>query len=138
MSLCLVVIGAGGHARVLLDVLARLKLPVLGIVDSDPKKNQLPSIFGVPVLGSDDAVLTLDPSDIRLVNGLGSTGNMSARKHIFDRFKAKGFQFQTVIDPTAWLGSDVHLEEGVQVLARAVLQPGSTLGLNTIVNTGSI
>ena len=129
-----IVLGAGGHAKVLVAALARLKVRVLGLVDADPaKKNS--RILDVPVLGDDSAVLAHAPESVLLINGLGTIGPTTARRDLYDRFVARGYRFATLVDPLALIAGPVEFSHGAQVLAGAVLQPGVSLGVNCIVNT---
>jgi UDP-perosamine 4-acetyltransferase len=89
------------------------------------------------VLGGDDVVSEFPPSEIQLVNGLGSVGLPVKRQQIFERFKGMGYRFATVIHPSAVLSSDVELGEGAQVIAGVVIQPGSRIGINSIINTSA-
>ncbi len=45
--------------------------------------------------------------------------------------------FETVIHPSAVIAPEVHIDDGVQVMAGAIVQPGSWLGENVIINTGA-
>jgi sugar O-acyltransferase (sialic acid O-acetyltransferase NeuD family) len=54
---------------------------------------------------------------------------------VFEKFKGKGFTFATIVHPSAVVASDVALGEGAQIMAGAIIQPGSRIGMNTIVNT---
>jgi sugar O-acyltransferase (sialic acid O-acetyltransferase NeuD family) len=127
----LILVGAGGHARVLYDLISTLDRKVLGLVDLNPKA----SLSGLKVLGSDEWLLQQDPSQIELVNGVGSTHSLDLRKQVFERFKSKGFSFITLVHPSAILANDVTLAEGVQVMAGVVVQTGVRIGMNTIINT---
>lgn len=132
----ILILAAGGHAKVLAGALQRLGRTVVGIVDADPaRKGQ--SLLGVPVLGDDTLLSGYAPDQVELVNGLGSTNHPVARRDLFLRAKARGFRFACVLDPAAVVAPDVILGEGVQILAGAVVQPGTTLGDNCIVNTRS-
>lgn len=129
-----IVIGAGGHAKVLIDALQLQSVEILGIVDADiKKKNQV--LMGVPIMGGDDEIMEYSPQQIRLVNGVGSVRTGSLRRNIFDTFKHKGYQFMNVIHPSAIIAKDVELHEGTQIMAGAVLQTGCKIGANTIINT---
>lgn len=136
MSLPLFILGGGGHAKVLIEALLAGCVKIAGIVDPDPSLAGR-SLLGVMVLGGDDVVLRHAPDEIRLVNGLGSIALPKERKDLFERYAALGFSFATVVHPSAVVASDVELAEGVQVMAGAVIQPGSRLGRNAIVNTRS-
>lgn len=128
------VIGAGGHAKVLLDTLLIQNVNVVGIVDADAEKIGA-QILGISVLGDDSYIKSYSPSEIVLVNGLGYVGTLDLRKQVYMRFKEQGYAFQTVIHPSAVISASAVLEEGVQVMAGAVIQPECKIGRNSIVNT---
>lgn len=134
MNLPVIILGAGGHAKVLIDALLASSAVIAGIVDSDLTLTGN-TVLGVPVLGGDDVVGAFLPAEIRLVNGLGSVGLPVKRRQLFERFKDRGYTFATVLHPSAVVASDVLLGEGAQVMAGAVIQPGCRIGINSIVNT---
>lgn len=129
-SFPIVILGAGGHGKVLAAALLRANQSVLGFIDTDPALTGR-KILGLPVLGGEEK---LSPG-MRLVNGIGSVGRPAKRREIFERLKERGFSFLTVIDPSAIIGPEIELSEGAQILAGAVLQPGVFIGRNSIVNT---
>ena len=131
-----IVIGAGGHARVLLDVLARGGIAVAGLTDADPARHGK-LLAGVPILGGDGVLDKHPPGTTILVNAMGSTESMTTRQAVFERLKAAGYGFLTVAHPSALIAPDVVLGEGVQVMAGAIVQPGARIGANSIVNTGA-
>lgn len=134
MSIPVIVLGAGGHARVLIDALQRAGIEISGATDVDSGLVGK-SLLGVTVIGGDDAVEKYAPESIRLVNGLGSVRIDSARRRLFERFKGKGYQFAPVIHPSAVIAPDVVVSEGAQVMAGAVVQTGTRIGKNAIINT---
>jgi len=127
-----VVLGAGGHARVLLDALAGRGATVLGCVAP-----AAPSWAGATWLGDDEWLLDRGPSDVLLVNAVGSVKSTAARGAVFDRFSQRGFAFATVVHRAAIVARDVALGEGAQVMAGAIVQTGSRLGRDVLVNTGA-
>lgn len=135
MSLPVIILGAGGHSKVLIEALLVSSAVITGIVDP----NQIlvgANILGVPVLGGDDIVVDeFAPSQIQLVNGLGSVGLPIIRQQLYNKFKGLGYYFATVVHPSAVVASDVVLGEGAQVMAGAVIQPGCSIGINSIINT---
>ncbi|MBX3456281.1 acetyltransferase [Ferrovibrio sp.] len=128
------VIGAGGHAKVLVGALLRLGRPIRGLLDAERSRHGT-MLLGQPVLGGDEQLEGVDPGSLLLVNGLGSVGLPIARQRLFERLTAKGFRFASVIDPAAFVSPDVAMAAGVQVMAGAVVQPGCSLGENCIVNS---
>lgn len=133
-SLPVIVIGGGGHAKVLISTLLLQHRNVLGFVDLKPDS---PAVLGVTQLGNDDAILMHSPHQVRLVNGIGSIGSTEARRNVYEGFRHKQYIFESVIHPSAIIALDVDIESGAQVMAGAVIQPGSRLGSNAIINTGA-
>lgn len=134
MSLPFIVIGGGGHTRVLVDTLLALSANILGFTDYS-LENADRDILGIRLLGSDDAILQYPPDSVLLVNGLGSVKSTDKRRGIYDYFKSLGYSFATVIHPASVVSRDVKISEGAQIMAGAVIQPGSRIGKNTLVNT---
>lgn len=134
MRLPVIILGAGGHAKVLIDALIKTSAVIAGIVDPAPALVGA-KILGVPVLGGDGVVNEFPPSEAKLVNGLGSIGLPVKRKQLFEKFKSICYSFRTVIHPSAIVALDVVFGEGTQVMAGVVIQPGSRIGLNCIINT---
>jgi len=130
-------IGAGGHARVLTEALKAGGRILVGFATTNPEEG-LGVMRDVKRLGSDDELLARGPTDLILVNGVGSTSRPVARRAVFDRFKAAGFSFASVVHPSATVASDVAVGEGAQIMAGAVLQPGVRVGRNAIINTGAV
>jgi UDP-perosamine 4-acetyltransferase len=136
MGIPVIVIGAGGHAKVLIDALLAIGIEVLGATDMDPVRLDS-SIGGLRVLGDDNILVRYAPQAVRLVNGLGSVAVTTARQRIYEKYKGLGYSFETIVHPSAVVSKDVELSEGVQVMAGAIIQAGSRVGQNTIINTGA-
>lgn len=134
MSLPVLVLGGGGHAKVLIDALLSASTVIAGIIDPNPLLAGA-RVLGVPVLGGDAIVTKFPAGEVLLVNGLGSVGLPLRRKQLFEQFKLQGYRFATVIHPSAIIASDAELNEGVQVMAGAVIQVGCRIGINAIINT---
>jgi sugar O-acyltransferase (sialic acid O-acetyltransferase NeuD family) len=134
MTLPVIIVGGGGHSKVLIEALRLRSVKILGITECDNTRIGI-DVLGIGVIGNDDKIFGYAPESIRLVNGVGSVNLPKARKAVFDKFKERGFTFATIIHPSAVIASDVVLGEGAQVMAGAVIQPGSRIGRNSIVNT---
>lgn len=134
MTLPVVILGAGGHARVLLEALRSVSRPIAGIADADASRTG-ETVMGVPVIGTDEKVFDFRTDEIELVNGIGSVASTLKRGELFAAFKAHGYRFATVVHPSAVIASDAELAEGAQVMAGAVIQVGARIGTNSIVNT---
>lgn len=137
MNRPVIIIGTGGHAKVLVEILRLSNIKILGATDIDPRKIDQ-STYGIKVIGNDDVVIAHSAANVSLVNGVGSVCVMSRRGEIFERFKAQGYEFASVIHPSAVISPGAVLSEGVQIMAGAVVQSGSKIGVNTIVNTNAV
>lgn len=134
----IIIIGAGGHAQVLLDTLLCMgNSNILGFTDVNA---QLwgQRLLNFPILGGDEVLDRYSPENILLVNGLGSIGSTSLRQKIFLQKKLLGYHFASVIHPSAIISSFVELGEGVQILAGAVVQTNCKIAENVIINTRAI
>jgi UDP-perosamine 4-acetyltransferase len=129
-----IIIGTGGHARILVDGLLLLKRNIIGF--TDPKQN-FDNWLGIPVLGDDKIILTYDPSEIELINGVGALPFNNNRKDIYSKFKSLGYTFSSFIHPSAQMATDIKIGEGCQILANSFIQIGAQLKENVIVNTGA-
>lgn len=132
----IILLGAGGHAKVLLSALSPEDLKkVKCLLSIDP--NQLNyKILGIPIeLYSLDNLLTLKDNS-SLINALGSADDTPThRTQQYLIHKNLGFRFLSVIHPTAYLAYEVATSEGVQIMAGAIIQPCVSIGENTIINT---
>jgi sugar O-acyltransferase (sialic acid O-acetyltransferase NeuD family) len=131
----ILVIGAGGHAKVVIEALKQMGATILGALDANAALHGS-SILGAPVLGGDE-MLERYPEAL-LANGVGMTRPGGARAAVFNRFSRQGRKFVTITHPSAVIASDARLGEGAQIMAGAILQPGISIGANSIVNTGAV
>lgn len=127
-----IIIGGGGHAKVVASTLLDLNIPVLGFVDPDPSKTTL---LGLRRLGGDEAILDRSPDSILLALGLGCTRPTPLRAKVFDQYKSLGYTFVTAIHPAAIVASEVEIGEGTVIFAGAIVQPGVRIGPNCVLNT---
>lgn len=134
-KLPVIILGAGGHAKVVADVLVLSGYKVLGLISPDEKKGSF--CFGIKVLGDDEVILTYGADEVLLANGIGSLPNVNLRWDLAKRFRDKNYRFVNVIHPSAIISEDVKLEEGVQIMAGSVIQPGTYIGKDTIINTAA-
>lgn len=134
MSRPLIVIGSGGHAKVLVDALRSLGKTIIGLTDADPARKGC-HVLECPVLGGDDVLAAHTPDDIFLVNGLGGGRSMDLRATVYARLRDMGYRFAPVAHPAAWISRHAEISAGVQVMAGAIIQAGTTVEENAIVNT---
>lgn len=137
MGLPVIILGGGGHARVLIESLRLTSVPIVGIADSDPDLHGK-CVDGIAVIGDDDCVRQYAVDEVLLVNGVGSVSVPAVRIRLFERYAGSGYHFATVVHPAALIAQGVRIGEGAQIMAGAIIQPGCCIGLNAIVNTGAV
>lgn len=137
----LVVIGGGGHARVLIE--AALSRPgswnVLGFVDPAPCADTVERL-GVKRVGEDETKVATDPAFQKCLFaiGVGSVADAGARREIVNRCRLAPDQWATVIHAQAWVSPTAKLGPGVSILAGAAVNAGARIGVHSIVNTSAI
>ncbi len=133
MKTPLLILGAGGHGRVLLELVSGAR----GFLDPE-KSLHGRTVNGLKVLGGDSLLSGFRPSTVRLVNGVGVASGVAARRGLFIGLSAKGFKFATVVAPSALVSSFVELGEGAQVLTGAIVHPNARIGRNAVINTAAV
>lgn len=129
-----IIIGNGGHASVLTEILLLAKREIIGFTAPQKEVNQ----FGLIYLGSDDCIDDYDSNEVELVLGLGSVNVTVIRENLYEFFVGKGYTFSMLIHPTAIVSEYATVEKGVQLLAGSIIQAFATISQNTIINTGVI
>jgi len=133
-------IGAGGHAAGVVDVLARSGYRLSAYVDA--VRADWLSPYGDPVQYEDDAaaIAAFGAATARVFVGLGgvSPRALKRRLEIFYRYEAAGFDAPKICHPDTTIAASAAVESGATLLARAVVQPFAEIGKGAIVNTGAI
>lgn len=123
------VLGAGGHAKVVVSTLLELGVKPAGIYDDDPAKRGT-EVLRVPVLGN--------TSELHDTNGRAfviGVGDNLTRYQIAARFPSA--EWLAVIHLRAYVHESASLGPGTVVFAGAVIQPGVRIGRHCIINTGA-
>lgn len=130
------IIGGGGHAAALAEILVKQNKLILGVVT--PSITAGHTIFNtVKHFLYDDDVLKFPVDRVLLVNGIGAMPRQTLRQKIHTRFTELGYTFATVIADSALISDFATLAQGVQVMNNAVINIGSDIGENTIINTSA-
>ncbi|MCT6925668.1 acetyltransferase [Metasolibacillus sp.] len=130
----IIIIGNGGHASVLTEILLAQGEKILGFTAPTVENNQ----FSLEYLGNDEVILNYSTTDIELVLGVGMVGPASLRKNIFHCFNIQGYVFKNIIHPSAMIAPSVIFGQGVQIMAGAIIQTNTKVADNTIINTGAV
>ena len=111
---------------------------VEGLLDSDENLWNT-KVLGVPVLGSDDLLPGLRDSGVAHVFiGLGTTGDTSPRRRLFQQALLEGLDLVGAIHPAAIISPSVEMGQGPTIMAAAIINTDARLGTNVIVNTNSV
>lgn len=120
----LIIIGAGGHGKVVADIARLNGYTDIVFLDNTPN---LKECAGYPVLGPD---VMSDKVEGEIFIAIGAT---QIRKRLMER--EKGRVFPVLVHPSAVVADDVNIGEGSVVMAGAVINPGVRIGKGCIVNT---
>jgi len=134
----ILIFGGGGHGKSLIELIrAGGQYAVAGVIDDHKPLGSL--VLGVPVIGRSEDLTRFYQSGYRLMaNAVGGIGDISQRVAVFERGRAAGFSFPTVMHPTAFIEASATLGEGAQVFPHAYVGSDARLGFGVIVNTGAI
>lgn len=121
-----IVIGAGGHGRVLTDIITLVGDNVIGILD-DKEPDHLSEI---PYLGTCKDILKYQ-KDAWFIVGIGDN---HTRKELMEAYQVNWY---TAIHPSAVIAHDVSIGAGSAVMANAVINTANTIGNGVIINTAA-
>jgi sugar O-acyltransferase (sialic acid O-acetyltransferase NeuD family) len=126
----LIIIGAGGHGRVIADIAQKSgKYKTISFLDDGDAKETM----GLPIIGrSMDIKKYTNTADIFV-----AIGNSAVRGEFIERLLAMGANVPTLIHPSAIIGACVEIGAGTAIMAGTVINPCSKLGKGCIVNTSS-
>lgn len=132
----ILILGAGGHAQVVADILLRMwdaGLPIapIGYLDDNPALVGK-ALLGLPVLGT-LAGLGRVAHDAVIV----AIGANHARRSVFERLELRGDRFAIARHPSAIVAPDVLIGPGTVICAGVIINPGTVIGANVILNTAS-
>jgi len=135
----LVGLGAGGHAKVVSEILsADGRYHLVGLLDCD-RRTWGTKVVGVPVLGDDSRLDDLATNGTtHFFVGVGSVADSRHRRRLYDMAIARGLEPVSTIHPTAVISPSAVLGRGVVVMAGAIINAGVVIGDNVIVNTAAV
>lgn len=127
----LLIIGAGGHGKVVADIAKSLgKYAEIAFLDDD---KEIKSVLRYSCVGTVEYLQT-EPKETEVFIAIG---NASIRERVILFVKEQGFEIATLIHPNAVIGSDVRIGSGTAVMAGVVVNAGVRIGEGVIVNTSS-
>lgn len=139
MALKVVGFGAGGHAKVVIEMLRTDgRYEIAGLLDNDPALIGK-DVLGAPVLGDDTIIKELENKGItNFFVGVGGAGDLSVRRRLFELAVEEGLKPANAVHPQAVVSPSATLGSGVTIMAGAVVNACAVLGENVIINSGAI
>lgn len=132
----IIIIGSGGHAKVVIDILNQYHdYQIFGVTSNSLELGS--TFFGCRVIGSDEILTTLNNNDYLIAMGIGGYRNNDLRIRLFKMIKQLGYRFINVIHPSAIISKSSVLGEGVVVFPGVVINTEVKIGNNSIIATGS-
>lgn len=122
----LIIIGAGGHAKVIADMAIKNNIKIHGFLDDNASE-----ILGYKVLGKiSDANKYKNDFDFVIAVGSNEFREKFSNEHKLD--------YITLVHPSVQIGLDVKIGEGTVVMANAVINTSAKIGKHCIINTGVV
>lgn len=127
----LLIVGAGGHGKVIADIaIKENKWNKIAYVDD---KADFKTVMGLEVVGDFNRVHDfIESYEIIL-----AVGNNSKRKRIYIKLESMGASIPTLIHPSAIIGTDVYIDKGTVIMPGVVINCCSKIGKGCIINTGA-
>ena len=128
----LVLYGAGGHGKVVADIVEKQgHYDLVGFID-DCRSGDF---FGLPILGERGALQELQHHGVK--HAIATIGDNKVRELIGEYLVEAGFSLGVAVHPSAQIAKGVNLGSGTAVMPGAVIGPDAIVGRGCIVNTGA-
>lgn len=129
MHKSVVILGAGGHGRVIADIILSAGDQVYGFLDDSDKLDR--TIGGFPILGNLEDVSKYREAHTFVI-GIGANKIRKQLSELLD------IDWYTAIHPSAVIARDVTVGAGSVVMAGAIISTGTRIGNHCIINTGAV
>lgn len=127
----LLIIGAGGHGKVVANIAACMGYKNIAFLD-DISKEKL--CMGYPIV---DKAIFSEKYATTDTQFFVAIGDPKARKQIQKKLTKGNLSIATLIHPQAVIGKSVVVGEGTVIMPGAVINPDSRIGVGCIINTGA-
>ena len=127
MTKKLLILGAGGHGKVVADIAKNCGYEDIAFLDDNKKTGQW---VGCPVVGTSADMAQYADREL-----IVAVGDASARQRLMLEAEAMGMKMPVLVHPKAAVAEDVSLGAGTVVMAGAVINPGARIGRGCIINT---
>jgi UDP-N-acetylbacillosamine N-acetyltransferase len=125
--------GAGGHSKVVAEILRLNGCDVVGFLDGLNAGRKRTRFYGASVLGGEEVLSDLLDSGV--THAIVGFGNNRKRLELSEMLERRGFRMMSAIHPNAVCAADVSIGAGTVVCSGAVIGPSTFVGRNVIINT---
>jgi len=133
----MIIIGAGGHAKVVYEILRFHKEAGVYAAIDNKKPVRDEKIIDIPILGGHEIIPDLYNTK-GIKTAIVAVGDNEIRKEYYLKLKDMGFQIINAVHPNAYVSPTAQLGEGVVICPLAEITTEAKIGNNCIINSGTI
>lgn len=133
----IVLIGAGGHCKVIIDIIrSKNEYGIIGITDKNNTGNK---VLDIPIIGDDNMLNECLNSGVEYAFiAIGGIENIKIRNKILNMIKEIGFRIPVLVHDKAIVSTYATLGAGTCVMPGAIINAGTEIGDNCIINSGAV
>lgn len=136
-SRCILLVGAGGHARACIDVMElEGRFEVAGLIGLPEEVGQ--RVLDYPVLFGDEELERLVEKYPRAMVTVGQIRTPSPRIRLFESLVGYGYELPTCVSPLAHVSRHASIGRGTIVMHGAIVNAGAVVGENCIINNQAL
>ena len=133
----ILLIGGGGHAKAVIDVIEQEgKFEIAGIVEKFVGESE--AVLGYPLIGTDDELSELRKEYKYAIITIGHLKSNAIRVKLFGILKELDFTLPVIVSPLAYLSKHAEVAEGTVIMHHALVNAGAKVGKNCIINSKAL
>lgn len=129
-----ILIGGGGHCRVIIEIMELGGWNIAGVVDSASKTD----VCGYSYLGDDNMLPELKATYNQALVTVGQIKSAANRKRLYTYLKSLNYALPSLVSPLAHFSHRANLGEGSVVMHQALVNAGAQVGHNCIINSRAL
>jgi sugar O-acyltransferase (sialic acid O-acetyltransferase NeuD family) len=130
------IVGAGGHAKVVIDIIEKARVHEIAFLVDDEPSLKGTEVCGYSVLGGKDHLLAQGAA-VGVQKAVVAIGDNLRRTHVAQWLLEHGFQLITTVHPSAQIARGVTLGNNTVVMAGTVINSDTRIGHSVIINTSA-
>tara|TARA_Y100001968_G_C19450322_1_gene768095 strand:- start:5277 stop:5873 length:597 start_codon:yes stop_codon:yes gene_type:complete len=134
----LILIGNGGHAKSLIDVIESTgKYKIIGLIAKSSSEIKT-TLLGYKIIGSDKDLANIRKYCENAIIAIGHLGNIKTRLEIIKKLSDFNYKFPSIISKHSIISSHATIGEGTAILHGAIINSGASVGSHCIINSNSL